>query len=145
YRDDLFGPDFATSYFVSEPVHNLVHREIFDPDGVSFHSHRAADELDSEFLASADNWSRPTMTKTGPDGALYVADMYRLVIEHPEWIPSEIQKQYDLRAGADKGRIYRVYPAKAKLRPIPNMAKMTDAELCAELESPNGWHRDTAQ
>ena len=45
----------------------------------------------AEFLASTDNWFRPTMTKTGPDGALYVADIYRLVIEHPEWIPQEWQ------------------------------------------------------
>jgi putative membrane-bound dehydrogenase-like protein len=50
YRDELFGPDFATSVFISEPVHNLVHREVLEPDGISFTSHRAADEKDSEFL-----------------------------------------------------------------------------------------------
>lgn len=145
YRDNLFGPDFSHTIFISEPVHNLVHREDLRADGVSFKSHRAKAERKREFISSRDNWFRPTQMKTGPDGALYVADMYRLVIEHPEWIPAEIQKQYDLRAGADKGRIYRVYPIKAKLRPIPNMANMSDAELCATLESQNGWQRDTAQ
>ena len=35
YRDDLFGPWFATSLFVSEPVHNLVHRMVLEPDGVT--------------------------------------------------------------------------------------------------------------
>ena len=84
YRDDLFGPGFATSVFISEPVHNLVHREVLEPDGVSFTSHRAPDEQDREFLASTDNWFRPTMLKTGPDGALYIADFYRFVLEHPE-------------------------------------------------------------
>lgn len=145
YRDDLFGGDFGRSVFISEPVHNLVHREQLESVGVTFKSHRAKNEAHREFLTSRDNWFRPTQLKTGPDGALYIADMYRLVIEHPEWIPAEIQKQYDLRAGADKGRIYRVYRANTKLRQIPNLTQMTIAELCALLESPNGWTRDTAQ
>lgn len=145
YRDDLFGPEFVSSVFISEPVHNLVHREVLEPDGVSFNSHRAEGEATSEFLASSDNWFRPTMMRTGPDGALYVADMYRLVIEHPEWIPPHIQKQYDLRAGSDKGRIYRVYPEGKKPRKIPNLQKLDATGLVAAMESPNGWQRDTAQ
>ena len=145
YRDELFGREFATSIFISEPVHNLVHREVLEADGVSFTSHRAADETNREFLASSDNWFRPTMLKTGPDGALYIADMYRLVLEHPEWIPQEMQARLDLRAGADKGRIYRVVPEGVTLKKVPNLAKMTGAELAAALDSPNGWQRDTAQ
>ncbi len=145
YRDELFGPDFATSVFASEPVHNVVHREVLEPHGVTFQSHRAKGEEQCEFIASTDNWFRPTMTKTGPDGALYVCDMYRLVLEHPEWIPVERQKVLDLRAGADKGRIYRVFPIDVKLRQIPNFAAMGTAELVGSLDSPNGWQRDTAQ
>src|SRR5947209_3448531 len=61
YRDELFGPAFAGNSFVSEPVHNLIHREIMAPTGVTFTSRRAPDEAQSEFLASSDNWSRPTM------------------------------------------------------------------------------------
>ncbi len=145
YRDDLFGPGFATSYFVSEPVHNLVHREVLEPAGVTFTSHRAADERQSEFLASSDNWFRPTMTRTGPDGALYVADMYRLVIEHPEWIPADFQRSVDLRAGADLGRLYRVYPTNATPRPMPRLDRLGPTRLVAAMESPNGWQRDTVQ
>src|SRR5262249_13075044 len=145
YRDDLFGPDFATSIFISEPVHNLIHLEVLQSDGVSFTSHRASDEKDSEFLASEDNWFRPTMLKTGPDGALYIADMYRLVIEHPEWIPDDVKNRLDLRAGHDKGRIYRVYPAGAQLRKIPRLDQLDTSGLVAALDSPNGWQRDTAQ
>jgi putative membrane-bound dehydrogenase-like protein len=145
YRDDLFGPAFATSYFVSEPVHNLVHREVLEPDGVSFTSHRAPGEENIEFLASADNWFRPTMTKTGPDGALYVADMYRQVIEHPEWIPLDFQRSVNVRAGDDRGRIYRVYPVGVTLRKVPRLDQLDPAGLAAALESPNGWQRDTVQ
>lgn len=145
YRDDLFGPEFTTSIFVSEPVHNAIHREVLEPAGVTFTSHRAKGEENSEFLASSDNWFRPTMMKTGPDGALYIADMYRLVIEHPEWIPQDAQRQFDLRAGQDQGRIYRVYPTSAKLRPIPRLAGKSATELVKLLDSPNGWTRDTVE
>jgi putative membrane-bound dehydrogenase-like protein len=145
YRDELFGPVFSGSTFVSEPVHNLIHREILSPKGVTFTSRRAADEQDAEFLASSDNWFRPTSLQTGPDGALWVADMYRAVIEHPEWIPADWQKRLDLRAGYNKGRIYRIYPVGAKLRPMPRLDRLDTVGLVAALDSANGWQRDTAQ
>lgn len=145
YRDDLFGPDFATSVFVSEPVHNVVHREVLVHDGLGFISHRAEGEEQSEFLTSTDNWFRPITLKTGPDGALYIADMYRFVLEHPEWISPEMQARLDVRAGADKGRIYRVVPEGPARRPIPNLAMLNSQELVAAMDSLNGWQRDTAQ
>src|SRR5262249_52880780 len=97
YRDSLFGSGFEKAIFISEPVHNMVHREILEPDSVSFSSHRAPNEEGREFLRSRDAWFRPTTIKTGPDGALYVCDMYRLGIEHPEWIPADVRKQKKLR------------------------------------------------
>jgi putative membrane-bound dehydrogenase-like protein len=145
YRDDLFGADFASSVFISEPVHNVVHREVVEPRGATFESHRAADEADREFLASTDVWFRPAMLKTGPDGALYIADYYRFVLEHPEWIAPETQARLNLRAGEDKGRIYRVRPAKAMERKIPNLEQMNSSELVAAMDCPSGWQRDTAQ
>ena len=145
YRDDLFGPAFATSVFIGEPVHNTVHREVLERDGSVFSSHRAPGEERSEFLASTDNWFRPVTVKTGPDGALYVADMYRFVIEHPEWISPEMQARLDLRAGEDKGRIYRVVPESRPRRAVPNLAKLHGRELAAAMDSPNGWQRDTIE
>jgi putative membrane-bound dehydrogenase-like protein len=145
YRDELFGPWFASSLFVSEPVHNLVHRMVLEPDGVSFRGHRGPNESGREFLASSDSWFRPTMLKTGPDGALWIADMYRFVIEHPEWIPDDWEQRLDLRAGSEQGRIYRVYPLEAKPRPIAHLDKLDTSGLVAALESPSGWVRDTAQ
>jgi putative membrane-bound dehydrogenase-like protein len=145
YRDDLFGPDFATSVFIGEVDKNIVHREILEPDGVSFRGRRAPDEKDREFLASTDNWFRPAMTKTGPDGALWVADMYRLVIEHQEYYPRDTWDLMDFRAGSDRGRIYRVYPEGSTLRKIPRLDRLSTPELVAAMDSPNGWQRDTVQ
>jgi putative membrane-bound dehydrogenase-like protein len=145
YRDELFGPWFANSLFVSEPVHNMVHRVVLEPDGVTFRGRRGPNGSGREFLASNDNWFRPTMLKTGPDGALWVADMYRAVIEHPEWIPDDWEKRLDLRAGSEQGRIYRVFPVDQRPRPIPRLDRLDEAELVAALDSPNGWQRDTAQ
>ncbi|MEQ9406507.1 MAG: neutral/alkaline non-lysosomal ceramidase N-terminal domain-containing protein [Fuerstiella sp.] len=109
-RDTLAGAEFHGNAFTCEPVHNLVSRLVLERNGVTFTARRADDEQNSEFFASSDNWTRPVMVRTGPDGAVYIADMYRQVIEHPEWIPAEYQRRMNLRAGDDRGRIYRIVP-----------------------------------
>jgi len=111
YRDSYLGEQYYGNAFTSEPVHNLVSRLVMTRDGYRFSGQRAPDEQESEFLASSDNWFRPTMIRTGPDGALWIADMYRAVIEHPEWIPPEYQRKMNLYAGNDRGRIWRIVPA----------------------------------
>ncbi|HEY2250887.1 MAG TPA: HEAT repeat domain-containing protein, partial [Planctomycetaceae bacterium] len=102
------------------------------------------DEAESEFLASADNWFRPVQARTGPDGALWIVDMYRYVIEHPRWIPPEDLAKVDVRAGHDLGRIYRVRPAARPARRWSRLDKLNTTELVAALDSANGWQRDMA-
>ncbi|MEK6249013.1 MAG: hypothetical protein N2C12_12595, partial [Planctomycetales bacterium] len=145
YRDDLFGPSFSNITFTSEPVYNLVHRRRLIPDGVTFRSQRLESEPATEFMRSSDPWFRPTRLKIGPDGALYVADMVREVIEHPEWIDDETEKQIDVRAGHEFGRIYRVLPVGLKPRQPVRLDQLDTAGLVATLESPSGWQRDMAQ
>ncbi|MBM3289856.1 MAG: c-type cytochrome, partial [Candidatus Hydrogenedentes bacterium] len=144
YRDTVLGPEFSGNAFVCEPVHDLVLRTVLGPSGVTFSGHRAPGEESAEFLSSHDNWFRPVQIRTGPDGALYVVDMYREVIEHPEYISAETQATLHLRAGDDKGRIYRVVPVHGALRTVPRLDTMSAAELTAQLESPNGTLRDMA-
>ena len=145
YRDNFLGEDVAGNYFICEPVHNLVHRECFHRDGLLFQGTLAKGDEESHFLRSTDNWFRPVMARTGPDGALWVADMYRAVLEHPEWIPDDIEAKLELRAGHDKGRIYRVVPRDRPLREPIAIDKLNDRELVGLLESHNGILRDLAQ
>ena len=145
YRDELLGETFAGNTFVCEPVHNLVHREVAYDDALRVRSRRADDEDQSEFLASTDHWFRPVMVRTGPDGALWVVDMYRHVIEHTEWIPDDYEARVDVRDGSEMGRIYRVVPVGTTPRVALNLAALDAAGLVAALDSPNGWQRDKAQ
>lgn len=145
YRDDLYGAGFPGDVFVCEPVHNLVMRAKLVEDGVTYTAQRGSDEVRSEFLSSTDAWFRPVTVRTGPDGCLWVADMYRWEIEHPDYIPEENQRATDFRAGEDRGRIYRVVPVHQSPRAIPKLAEKSSAELASALESPSGWLRDRAQ
>lgn len=144
YRDDLLGSAFRGNAFTCEPVNLLVHRMQLVPKGSTFSGRRAAGEENSEFLTSTDNWFRPVQARTGPDGALWVVDMYRYVIEHPRWIPPEDLAQLDVRAGRDMGRLYRVRPKEGELRKWPRLDRLDAAGLVAALDSPNGWQRDMA-
>ena len=145
YRDDLLGADYQGDAFTCEPVNNLVHRQHLSANGVSFLSRRADDELNREFLASTDPWFRPVQAHTGLDGALWVVDMYRYVIEHPIWIPPDTLKTLDTRAGASMGRIYRVVPDNSPARKTPNLSKLHGEQLAAAMDVPNGIQRDLVQ
>ena len=145
YRDDLFGPRFTHSVFICEPTHNLVHHAELQPRGTTFLGRRPPEESQTEFLASSDHWFRPVQVRTGPDGALWVVDMYRLVIEHPDYIPPKWHAQLDFDAGRGKGRIYRVLPDGVKPRPFPGIVELPAHELVGLLEHPNGPRRDLVQ
>ena len=145
YRDDLLGAEFTGNAFTCEPVNQLVHRMVLKPNGTTFIADRPADEAETEFLTSTDNWFRPVEARTAPDGSLWIVDMYRYVIEHSRWIPQNVQDELDVYAGNNLGRIYRVLPKDAKPRPWPRLDKLDTAQLVAALDSPNGWQRDMAQ
>jgi putative membrane-bound dehydrogenase-like protein len=144
HRDDRLGREYAGNAFVCEPVNLLVHRLQLSPRGSTFSGRRADSERASEFLASTDNWFRPVQVRTGPDGALWVIDMYRFVIEHPRWIPAEDLARLDVRAGHDLGRIYRVRAAAAPRTALPRLDRLDARGLAAALDTANGTVRDLA-
>ena len=144
YRGSLLGAPYLGSAFTCEPTGSLVHQEILHPDGASFRGEPPHPGV--EFLASTDPWCRPVNLATGPDGALYAVDMYRAVIEHPQWMPPELRDRPDLLDGKDRGRIWRIVPDGPSLaRPAPQLADASTAELVTSLEHPDAWWRTTAQ
>jgi putative membrane-bound dehydrogenase-like protein len=143
YRGHLLGEEYRGNAFVCEPVNLLVHRLVLSAKGSTFSGRRAAGEEKSEFLASTDTWFRPVQARTGPDGALWIVEMHRYVIEHPRWIPPEELAKVDVRAGSTLGRIYRVFPA-GKPTTVPRLDRLDTAGLIAALDSSNGWQCDMA-
>lgn len=147
YRDSLLAGDYRGDAFTCEPVNLLVHRLKPVPNGVSFVGERPEAEAQTEFLRSTNGWFRPVQAVTGPDGALWVIDMSRFVIEHPRWIPADDLARVDVRAGSEMGRIYRIVPKDAAAR-IPRSSPNTPAEkvdfVLAALQSGNGPRIDQA-
>ena len=145
YRGDALPPEYKGNAFTCDPTGSLVHREVMSPLGATFTSHPG--EQRQEFLASPDSWFRPVNLANGPDGALYVVDMYRAVIEHPDWMPVELRTRKDLNDGNDRGRIWRiasVEPPSLQDRPHESLKDLTLLDLIELLEHRNAWHRETA-
>lgn len=133
----------AKTGFICEPVHNLVARVSVKPNGASYSAVRHPDDVEFDFFTSTDLYSRPVRAINAPDGTLWIVDMTRRVIEHPEWIPTSWQQRLDLRKGSELGRIYRVYRddfSPTPIRPIGSAA----VDLIPSLASENGATRDRA-
>ncbi|MBI3839068.1 MAG: HEAT repeat domain-containing protein [Planctomycetia bacterium] len=142
YRGDAWPPEYVGQSFTGDVGSNIVHRKVLESNGVGFIAKRA--DPAHEFVSSSDNWFRPAQFFNAPDGTLYIIDVYREVIEHPLSLPPEIKKFLDLTSGRDRGRIYRLLPPGFAQKPRPRLQRASTAELVAELENRNGWHRDTA-
>jgi putative membrane-bound dehydrogenase-like protein len=144
YRDDYLGESFAGNAFTCEPVNNLVTRRCLVERGTSWDAVRAGDETGIDIVRSRDTWFRPVQARTGPDGALWIVDMHRQVIEHPRWIPAGTLEQLEVRAGANTGRIYRV--VRRDQSPDAMLVSSTGdpQDLVSQLASRNGTRRDLA-
>jgi len=137
YRDQRLA-DLRGNVLTCDPTGNLVHLERIDSRGATFVSKPAYEK--SEFLRSSDDWFRPVSMQVGPDGALYVVDMCRAVIEHPEWVPDELKKRPDERYGDQHGRIWRIVPTNdAEYRKFEGLTSPL-----AGLVSPSIWQRELA-
>lgn len=148
FRGDHLPNDLVGDYIICEPVGRIVRRaKVIDEKGKialenAYHQ--------KEFISSSDMNFRPVNSATGPDGNLYIVDMYRGIIQQGNWTQkgSFLRKKID-SLGLDKnigrGRIYRVVHDGYKQAPKPNMLNEPAAKLLTYLNHPNGWWRDNAQ
>ncbi len=145
YTGDTFLEKYRGNLFTGDVAGNFVHRDVIFPDGPTFRAARAPEEQDREFLASTDPWFRPCNFTIGPDGNLYMVDIYREFIETPASIPEDLLKDMDMYSGDDLGRIYRIVRADAPPpRSVePRLSEMATQLLVRLLEQENNWWRLT--
>src|SRR5215470_9050318 len=144
YQDRVL-PGLHGQYFVCEPAGNLIHRAVIEAEGSILKIRRASSEEKSEFAATSDQWSHPMNLTLGPDGAIWIVDYYREIIEDYSAIPRHLQQQYGVYAGHDRGRIYRLSHDNARRSPRADMSRLDANALVQELVSPLLWRRQTAQ
>jgi putative membrane-bound dehydrogenase-like protein len=143
YLADRFPAAFRGNTFMCDPANNIIHRDKLEHSGpATFVAHRADETC--EFLASVDNWFRPVWLTLGPDGAIYVCDFYREVIETPLSLPDDIKKKYNLESRG-RGRIWRIVPDDGKKSPRPNLRQAPSNDLVKHLGDDNAWWRITSQ
>lgn len=147
YTGGAFPDEFnANTTFVAEPVSNIIHVDRLKPHGATFIASRI--EAKKEFLASTDMWFRPVNLYIGPDGALYVVDYYREIIEHPEWLSQDVINSGRLYNGHDMGRIFRISATDGEgtdwMRNL-SLGNASDEALVEKLTHRNIWWRRTAQ
>lgn len=144
YRGGLLGKTFDNNIFVAEPSGNLIKRNIITDSGYIVKGRQAYQQ--KEFLASDDERFRPVSLYDGPDGALYVLDMYRGIIQHKTYLTPYLKNEIrsrNLSLPLNCGRIYRIVPAGN--RPETVQVANDPAKLLALLSNKNGWLRDKAQ
>jgi mono/diheme cytochrome c family protein/glucose/arabinose dehydrogenase len=146
YRGGVFPEGYAQNAFSCIPEANLIKRTVLGFHGDSISAGFAWP--DKEFLASTDEGFRPVNLNNGPDGALYIVDMHRGVIQHHAYLSPylrERSKEKGLDTLIDYGRILRVQAKGAITAPIPDFSAMASSELVDLLGHTNGWIRDRAQ
>lgn len=146
YFADLFPNECRGNAFVCEPAANLV-RRLTVQEGRDGPIARNAYER-AEFLTSPDERFRPVNTCVGPDGALYIVDMHRGIIQHKLFLTPHLRehiKARQLEMPVHFGRIYRIVPTGAATRSQRSLSKASDAELVGVLDHANSWQASNAQ
>ncbi len=144
YKGALFGKEYYGNAFVAEPSANLIKRNILTDTGYAIDGKQAYTE--HEFLASKDERFRPVNLYNGPDGALYIVDMYRGIIQHKTYLTPYLKNEIKKRALTEPlsfGRIYKVVPQGQRADAVQFTSNPNNNLQL--LQHPNGWVRNKAQ
>ncbi|MEO6134533.1 MAG: c-type cytochrome, partial [Ginsengibacter sp.] len=146
YQGSQFPEEYQQNVFVCEPQANLIKRDILNFSEIKTTAKQAWD--DKEFISSSDEGFRPVNLFNGPDGALYVVDMHRGIMEYgafstPYYNEGIARKKLD--TVLFKGRILRVKYKDKELEKMPDISKAGTSELVSLLKNKNVWLRDRAQ
>ena len=146
YRGGAFPESYHQNAFVCVPEANLIKRNILTFKNTQTTATQAIEK--KEFIASTDEGFRPVNLFNGPDGAMYIVDMHRGIIQHKAYISQYLTEQLSLKkldTLQNAGRILKVTNKASKLNPVPDLSKASSKELVALLSHPNGWLRDRSQ
>lgn len=144
YNGHLFGNNYRGNAFVAEPSANLIKRNIIQNNGYQISGKQAY--AGREFLRSTDERFRPVNLYNGPDGALYIIDMYRGIIQHKTYLTPYLKneiKERDLTEPLTFGRIYKIVPKSKKS--VGVKIEQSNQKLIRQLGHENGWVRSMAQ
>ncbi len=118
WRGGALPARYDGAIFSCDPTGNLIHVDRLEPRGATYSAVPLL--AGHEFLASRDDSFRPVFLARGNEGALYIADMYRMVIEHPDYLPEEVRKHTDFETGKTQGRIWRIIGKQPRpVSPLP--------------------------
>ena len=138
YTGSNFPAEYQGNVFTGNVMTSRVNRDRLEYRGSTILAREKPD-----FLKTTDPWFRPVDIRTGPDGALYVADFYNRIIGHYE-VPLK-------HPGRDRrrGRIWRiVYAGKAKgtapAKMPADLTRATPEQLGTALGSENLTYRTLA-
>lgn len=147
YQDSLL-PGLNGHLLACEPAQNMITRMQINRDGSQLLLKRVAGEEESEFLASTDQWFHPISLAHAPDGTIVMSDFYREIIEDYSAIPRYLQQQYNLIAGREHGRLWRLTHESVRgpgaEQTESDMSGLSPEQLAAEIASPRYWRRQTA-
>jgi len=123
-------PEFQGAAFIGGYFGNALDLHRFVDDGAGFKTERIISPIISTSKAF-----RPVDVSVGPDGALYACDWFNAVIGH-------YQASYaDPRRDRSHGRIWRITAKGIPTVKQPDLVSMSEAELLAQLGSPERWTR----
>lgn len=146
YRGTALPHEFYGNAFVCEPSGNLIKRNVIESAGLMLKAHDP--HPGKEFLASTDERFRPVHLTQGPDGAMYVLDMYRGLIQHKAYVTPYLTEQTlsrDLVQPIHRGRIWRVVAEDWEPSQQVKLSESSNAQLIDHLADADGWYRDMAQ